>query len=627
MIIGKGTMIGPTLRVLRHMRSSHAALKELANNSMAEAVEPQSASIVHQWELGILYSQNGSAPERTTKSAVPNRYRIRDDVKGRTLTCVEAPTITVRAKRGFVFTAAQARNHAGAIFLDGAAQGGPFVDAQKEVCNLDHHEGCIRPFTLATCEQAMVLVRKVVDLRKRDWTVFANDADLDTVFALWSLLNHFRIKDDAEVRARLMPLLRLEGAIDTHGLDLQDMAALPPDLFHTTSATLKLLQDRELALKSEGMWSKVDLLEYIAERLQAIDGLIYSPKQFDGLHQVEELARVEIANGSVAVACRSAAGIYELEQQLRKFHGERLGILILQNEPSTYTLRQVNQMLPATLDQAYQRLNLMDPAVGGGSRNRWGGSVEIGGSPRRTGTRLTPVQITETVRQAFRRPTLVDIFCGIGRGVLLGVAAILPLAVIFLDIPLQNRAGEELLPSAVILSVILGVLFLVKARQAPGLYGWRSPAGLDWLIVLPAALIGAAAGGIWISGSHQGLHNPNELTVSSLLLLPVTVEILFRGLILGDLAWRLPIQKSGGPWFVSWPAFISGALYALMFLSLLSFTSGQLQMIHWFVSLPAAVMFGIALGMARERSESVIPPILLHWSCTAALLLTPSLLF
>ena len=592
------------------------------------AVEPQTASIVDQWDLGILYPQNGSPGERTTKSAVPTRYRIRDDVKGRTLTCVEAPTVTVRAERGFVVTAAQARNYrAGAIFLDGAAQGGPFVEVQKELYNLDHHEGCIRPFTLATCEQAMVLIRRVVDLRKRDWTVFANDADLDTVFALWAILNHFRINDDAEVRFRLMPLLRLEGAIDTHGLGLQDMAALPPDLFHATSAALKQLQDREAALKSEGTWYKVDLLEYIAERLQAIDRLIYSPTHFDGLHEVEELARVEIANGSVAVACRSDAGIYELEQQLRKLHGDRLGILILQNEPSTYTLRQVNQMLPATLEQAYQRLNLMDPAVGGGSRNRWGGSVEIGGSPRGTGTRLTPVQITETVRQAFRRPTLVDILCGIGQGLLLGLAAMLPLAVIFLDIPLQNRVGEEILPTAVILSLMLGVLFLLKARQVPGLYGWRSPAGLDWLTMLPAALIGAAAGGIWIPGSHQGLHNPNELTASALLLLPVTVEIVFRGRILGDLAWRLPIQKSGGPWFVSWPAFISGILYALMFLSFLSFTSGQLQMSHWFVSLPAAVMFGTALGMARERSESIVAPILLHWLCVAALLLVRKFFF
>jgi membrane protease YdiL (CAAX protease family) len=592
------------------------------------AVEPQSASIVDQWDLGILYPQNGSPGERTTKTAVPSRYRIRDDVKGRTLTCVEAPTVTVHAERGFVVTAAQARNYrAGAIFLDGAAQGGPFVEVQKELYNLDHHEGCIRPFTLATCEQAMVLIRRVVDLRKRDWAVFANDADLDTVFALWVILNHFRINDDAEIRSKLMPLLRLEGAIDTHGLDLQDLAALPPDLFHATSATLKHLQDREAALKSEGTWYKVDLLGYIAERLQAIDGLIYSPKHFDGLHEVEELARAEIANGSIAVACRSNAGIYELEQQLRKLHGDRLGILILQNEPYTYTLRQVNQMLPATLEQAYQRLNLMDPAVGGGSRNRWGGSVEIGGSPRGTGTRLTPIQITETVRQAFRRPTLVNILCGIGRGALLGVAAMLPLAVIFLGIPLQNRVGEEIHPAAVILSLMLGVLFLLKARQAPGFYAWRSPAGLDWLTMFPAALIGAAAGGIWTPGSHQGLHNPNELTASALLLLPVTVEIVFRGLILGDLAWRLPIQKSGGPWFVSWPAFISGALYALMFLSFLSFTSGQLKMSHWFVSLPAAVMFGTALGMARERSESIVAPILLHCLCAAALLLVRKFFF
>src|SRR5918995_171878 len=255
------------------------------------AVEPQSSQHGRSMDIGILYPQNGSREERTTKSAVPSRYRIRDDVKGRTLTCVEAPTVTVRAERGFVVTAAQARNYrAGAIFLDGAAQGGPFVEVQKELYNLDHHEGCIRPFTLATCEQAMVLIRSVVDLRKRDWTVFANDSDLDTVLALWAILNHFRINDDAEVRFRLMPLLRLEGAIDTHGLDRQDMAALPPDLFHATSTTLKQLQDRASALKSEGTWYKVDLLEYIAERLQAIDGLIYSPKHFEGLHEVEELA-------------------------------------------------------------------------------------------------------------------------------------------------------------------------------------------------------------------------------------------------------------------------------------------------------------------------------------------------
>ena len=127
--------------------------------------------------------------DRTEIPTVPNRYRIRQEGKTRVLTCSEAPTIIIRAERRFAVSAKQARKYpAGTIFLDGAAQGDPFIDVQKELYNLDHPEGCVR--SLATCEQAMVLIRKGIDLRKRDWVVLANDADLDTVLALWVLLNH-----------------------------------------------------------------------------------------------------------------------------------------------------------------------------------------------------------------------------------------------------------------------------------------------------------------------------------------------------------------------------------------------------------------------------------------------------
>jgi hypothetical protein len=100
----------------------------------------------------------------------------------------------VRAERGLAISAKRARNYPpGAIFLDGTAQGEPFVDVQKDLYNLDHRDGCIR--SLATCEQAIILIRKGLDLRKRDWVVLANDADLDTLFALWVLLNHLRLND------------------------------------------------------------------------------------------------------------------------------------------------------------------------------------------------------------------------------------------------------------------------------------------------------------------------------------------------------------------------------------------------------------------------------------------------
>src|SRR6266508_4418532 len=280
--------------LLERERRANSAPNEIADGFTSR--EPRSVTSNDGWELGIPSPLHGSSAEikpngisqnngewsngkaepflaedldRAKITAVPNRYRIRADDQGRFLTCVEAPTVTVRVERGLAISAKQARKSpAGTIFLDGAAQGDPFVDVQKEVYNLDHHEGCIR--SLATCEQAMILVRKGLYLRKRDWVVLANDADLDTLFALWVLLNHLRLNDASEVRAKVMPLLRLEGIIDTHGLDVQDLAALPPDLLHSTAAMLKQLRHQEIVLKSYGRWSETDLLEYIVDRLCAL---------------------------------------------------------------------------------------------------------------------------------------------------------------------------------------------------------------------------------------------------------------------------------------------------------------------------------------------------------------------
>src|SRR6058998_3996604 len=364
------------------------------------------------------------SPERETP---PDRYRIKQERDGEVLTCIEAPTVTVRIRQGHAVTAIAARSAApGSIFLDGAAKGEPFLDPKREIYNLDHHEGCVRAFTLATCEQAMVLIRKGIDLRKRDWTVYANDADLDTVLAIWVLLNHLRLDDGStETRARVMPLVRLQGVIDAQGLDMQDLSALPPELLAEIQACIDELREPELALKQRGRWGESDLLGYTADRLRAIDRLVYSPTHFDDVTDVEQLARVEIANDSVAVVCRSKAGIYEVERQLRRLHGKRLGVIVLRTGAATYTLRQVNPYLPTSLERVYTHLNLVDPGAGGHrSANRWGGSMEIGGSPRSTGTRLTPEQIAGVCRRAFRAPALAQRLRRIA-GAALGSAGIL----------------------------------------------------------------------------------------------------------------------------------------------------------------------------------------------------------
>jgi membrane protease YdiL (CAAX protease family) len=586
------------------------------------------------WRLESEATASVSVPDKPKSSAIPNRYLVRGDERARVLTCVDAPMVMVRAKRGIAIPAKQARNHPpGTIFLDGAAQGEPFVDFNKDIYNLTHPEESVQ--FLTTCEQAMILIRKGLDLRKRDWVVLANDSDLDTIFAVWVLLNHLRLNDDSELRAKIMPLLRLEGAIDAHGPESQYLSALPPDLLRSTAAIRKKLQQQEFVLKSYGEWQEFDLLEYIVDRLRAIDEMIYAPENFDRQYEVDELARAEIANGSVAVACASDGGMEEVERRLQMIYGERLGILIFQNAAANYRIRQIDRSLPAKLDQAYQRLNLLDPAATSGDENRWGGSTEIGHSPRKTGTGLTPTQIIDAVREAYWKPTILDVVYEIPQGLFLAGAALLPaLALIFVANLLRDRGyifGDAALLSAVVLTIAVGILYRSKARLVPGLYGWRIPVGLAWLKVLPAALIGSAIGGAWASGSlayRMGTGDPFHFTGIAALLLPLAAELLFRGLILGHLAGRLPIQKSAGPWWNSWPNLISTGLYAAASLLLFhSFSRGELQISQWFLITGGALVLGAASGIARERSESVLASVLVHWLSAAALLLFGRLLF
>ena len=149
--------------------------------------------------------------------------------------------------------------------------------------------------------------------------------------------------------------------------------------------------------------------------------------------------------------------------------------------------------------------------------------------------------------------------------------------------------------------------------------------------MLPAALIGAVIGGTWAPGSfayRMGPGNFYQFTGTAALLLPLAAELLFRGVILGHLAARLPIQKSAGRWWNSWPTLISTALYAAASLLLfVTISRGQILFSQWILIVGGAAIFGIASGIARERSESILSSVLLHCVCAAALLLSSRLRF
>ncbi|MCZ6725965.1 MAG: CPBP family intramembrane metalloprotease [Acidobacteria bacterium] len=529
--------------------------------------------------------------------------------------------MAVRIERGLAMPAGKvAEQTAGTIFLDGAAQGPPVKDRHRHLYNLDHHEGCVRAFTLASCEQAMVLILEETDFRLRDWTLFANDPDLDTVLAIWVLLNHVRLSSDAEIRRRVMPLLRLQGVIDAHGLGFEEFCGFPEGLESRTRAKIERLRAEEVEIKQRGGWDELDFASYTAGRLQKIDELVYLTRHFRDVVEVEELARARLANGCLAIACRSEEGIYEVEQRLQELHGDRVGVIALEKAPGVYTLRQVDSSLAADLKVAYDELNLIDSAAGWkSSGDRWGGSAEIGGSPRKSGTRLDPQQIVATLRRTYTP-------VGLWQRAVSVVRAALGPALVLVSIwgwsLIRREAPSRLFELAAVLLMVALTLLALASRSLPGLFGIRRPRRWRWLRwFLPAAVV-APLGGVanltWFEAGTTSVP-PTLATLLAIAATGAGLEVLLRGVAYGVMARDFPIQEKVGRSFLSWPVVFSSALYVLLAATPLSpfvpFGAGSTAML--ILAAVSAAVFGLSAGLVRERSESLGPCIALHWLCSA----------
>ncbi len=574
-------------------------------------------------------------------SEVPNRYLIKEDEQGGYLTCLEAPELKVRVDPSMSVTANAARKaDEGTIFLDGAAQSEPFLDLERRIYNLDHHEGCVRPFTLATCEQALVLMMRGLDMREKPWEVYANEPDLDTLMAIWVLLNSMHLQGETSpIRDAVIPLVRLEGVIDSHGLEMAELTGFPPEMLEETRRRIDRLHETEMALKETGQWDEMDPLDYVSAQLQALDRMIYPADYFEAFRGIEELAKVELIDSRIAVVCRCDCGIYELEKELKRLYGRRLGVVVLEKAGGTYTLRQVDPFLPVNLKAAYQKLNVLDPAVeGGGSADRWGGSGDIGGSPRKSGTALSPMDIADALRLAYRRPSAWDRVKSVA--VAVGVSAA-PMLTAWLAVwGLNDGAVAQsrlLIENAVLflataLIVALAAFLVFGRRGRYRLYGFQWPEGYRWTLVLPAVLLGAIAGGAWLSWpiSFAGLLPGPRSPASWLTLLgfPFLAEVLFRGLAHGVMVETFSVQHAAGRWFLSWPVAISALLYALWTLPFLPFTlAGELWPLASILSVPlGAAVVGVGLGIARERSGGLLAPLTLHYLAVLAVAITGAIL-
>lgn len=556
---------------------------------------------------------------------LPHRYEIRPVEERSILVCREAPGVAVSIEPDHAFSEVDARKLAErTILLDGAGTFGPLVDDGKNLYNLDHHEGCLRAFTLSTCEQALVMVLKGLELDKGDWTIYANEPDLDTVLAIWVLLNYRRVRElSPRARDTIVPLLRLEGAIDANGFEIAEHCGLPQERVTRERARIDKLFRYELAAKKNG-WSDLDLASYTLEMLHRIDRMVYTSSDFSDWATVEqEHGHVSIGGEKVAVVCRDSSGIYEVEKRLKKLWGDRLGLIALERAANQYTLRLSAGLSGINLEDAYDRLNLLDPAVDGRpAKKRWGGSDDIGGSPRPGGTGLTPREIGKILKLTYQpaprwhrtKRLATSVLWTVLLALMVGLGVFAARTFIEVSVP-ELAYLAELGIGGAIAGLGAWILTYRLSRGWTWLFGWRWPAGEDHLALVPAVLAGAAAGGVWTPRSISFAAEPLALAAGTMALLAVSLALWFPGLAHGLLVLEAEIQTLGGRWFVSLPALVAGLLYCAVTFAAVYF--GLIAGPSWPADptwktacvIGGSFLVGVALAMMRERSLSLWPPL------------------
>ncbi len=345
------------------------------------------------------------AESQADNGSAPSRYQIIKKENRRCLQCINSSNLRLYVERKLSVDEAERRSYPDqSIFIDGVYIGAPFLDNKLRQYSLDHHSNCVRSFTLSSCEQAAVMLLDGLPLSEGGWSLYINEPDLDALLAVWLLLNHREmLKEERTLLRAAMPMLRIEGIIDAHGLDKTLLAAMPDELFDVHKRAIDRLLSDERHLRAEEKWSSTDFVTYTASMLDKLDRLFLTDSYLYQLLEVEEIQSLPVEGNQVAILCRSTRGIYEAELALKERYGKQLGIVLLDKGHGHYTLRQVDRFLHYDLGRAYKLLNRLDPKVDSKTHNQWGGSEEIGGSPRSTGSGLTAATILILVQKAYQR--------------------------------------------------------------------------------------------------------------------------------------------------------------------------------------------------------------------------------
>ncbi len=273
------------------------------------------------------------------------------------------------------------------IALDGVVQG-PQLDPANRRFSFDHHAGCIRLVTKATCEQVLEAIKLGLPI-DADTVVLTNDIDADTVLSAWLILNPDRVYD-----AVVEDMVARVGKTDAHG------PIFAPHPLH-----------REI-MPPWGKDAEKQSMEMLMRFINKVSAFV------DGELELEDKPREQESTG-FGWSARTGWQPVEVKYGFADFYkaGYVLGFLSQEAQHGTvmYTVAKASDLVAAPLgpgstarpvtdvDQFDKETILGALGVAEQEKNpnqelsrTWGGGSSIGGSPRNadgSGSCLTPDEV------------------------------------------------------------------------------------------------------------------------------------------------------------------------------------------------------------------------------------------
>ncbi len=271
------------------------------------------------------------------------------------------------------------------LALDGYVQG-PQLDNANHRYSFDHHRGCIRLITTATCEQVRDAILLGLDPAK--YTAYINDVDTDTALAVWELRNPGRLREP-----RVGHYITSAGLLDAHG------GGYP--LVHERRQ-IEWIGEPETQARINGVYEKLSpeglfaLIDQIGDRFeQLLRGLAPAEDELRRLEVKASFQRLHEGTGWTLVQAVDPHVLFDLYEQ----GIERIVTCRPQSDGSfAYTVARRSDFVdhfdvPAIL----AALHAIEPG--------WGGGSTIGGAPRNpdgSRSRLPPQRVFEIVEVCVR---------------------------------------------------------------------------------------------------------------------------------------------------------------------------------------------------------------------------------